>query len=101
MKMQLTLSATGLILMAACADSGSNYQPILDGSPTPVYQADLDECQALAHNQTQFDEDTIAATVLGAGVGAVLGCPSETQTRSGYALRCKLAVLDFVLLRRV
>ena len=73
MKTQFTLSTAGLVLMAACADSGANYQPILDGTPTPAYQADLDACQALARNQTQFDEDTIAATVLGAGVGAALG----------------------------
>ena len=73
MKTQFTLASVALVVLAACADSGANYQPILDGAPTPKYQADLGECQALAHNQTQFDEDTIAATVLGAGVGAVLG----------------------------
>ena len=73
MKIQFTLAAVGLTLITACADSGANYQPILDGTPTPAYQADLDAYQALARNQTQFDEDTIAATVLGAGVGAALG----------------------------
>lgn len=60
-------------MVAACADSGVNYQPILDGAPAPAYQDDLGECQTLARNQTQFDEDTIAATVIGAGVGAALG----------------------------
>ena len=73
MRTQTTLSTAALSLVVACADSGANYEPILDGVPTPAYQADLAACQALAQNQTQFDEDTIAATVLGAGVGAVLG----------------------------
>ena len=81
MKTQLTLSAAGLVLMAACADSGANYKPILDGAPTPSYQADLAACQALARNQNQFDQETMAATVLGAGVGAALG-----EADSGDAL---------------
>ena len=81
MKTQLTLSAAGLVLMAACAESGANYQPILDGAPTPAYQADLTACQALARNQNQFDQETMAATVLGAGVGAALG-----EADSGDAL---------------
>ena len=73
MKAQLTLATAGLVLVAACADSGANYQPILDGTPTAAYQADLTACQALARNQNQFDQETMAATVLGAGVGAALG----------------------------
>ncbi|SEV87930.1 hypothetical protein SAMN04488515_0026 [Cognatiyoonia koreensis] len=81
MKTQLSLSAAALVLMAACADSGANYQPILDGTPTPAYQADLADCQALARNQTQFDEETLGATVMGAGVGAALG-----EAESGDAL---------------
>ena len=73
MKTQLTISAATLVLLAACADSGANYTPILDGEPTPAYQQDLAACQALARNQRQFDQETIGATVLGAGAGAALG----------------------------
>jgi len=79
MKTQFTLSAAGLVLMAACADSGANYQPILDGTPTAAYQADLAACQTLARNQ--FDQEALGATVLGAGVGAALG-----EADSGDAL---------------
>ncbi len=73
MKTPFILSATGLILLTACADSGAKYTPILDGASTPAYQADLAGCQALARNQKQFDQETAAAAVLGAGAGAVLG----------------------------
>lgn len=73
MNTQFTFGTAGLLLLAACADSGANYSPILDGTPTPAYTADLAACQALARNQKQFDQDTLAAAVLGAGVGAALG----------------------------
>lgn len=79
MKTQFTLSAAALILLAACEDSGANYQPILDGAPSPRYQADLAACQGLARDQ--FDHETLGATVLGAGVGAALG-----EVDSGDAL---------------
>ena len=81
MKTQLILSLCGVALVAACADSGANYRPILDGAPTPAYQTDLADCQALARNQKQFDQDTMGAIVLGAGVGAALG-----EADSGDAL---------------
>ncbi|MEN8833104.1 MAG: glycine zipper family protein [Pacificibacter sp.] len=73
MKTQLTFGVVGLALLTACADSGANYQPILDGTPTASYKADVAECQALARNQKQFDQETMGAVALGAGIGAVLG----------------------------
>ena len=79
MKTQFTLCAVGAVLIAACSDSGANYKPILDGAPTPAYAADLPECQALARDQ--FGQETLGATVLGAGVGAALG-----EADSGDAL---------------
>jgi predicted nicotinamide N-methyase len=75
MKPQVIISIAGLGLMAACAGSGADYQPILDGTPTPAYRADLAACQALARNQNQFDQETLGATVLGAGAGAALARP--------------------------
>ncbi len=71
MKTQLALSVAVLVSVAACSDSGANYRPILDGAPTPEYEADLAACQALARDQ--FEHETLGATVLGAGAGAVLG----------------------------
>ncbi len=90
MKTQLTLSSGGLVLMAACAENGAYYQPILDGTPTPGYRADLTACQGLARNQNQFDQETMAATVLGAGVGAALG-EADSDDALGGAVAGALA----------
>jgi len=73
MKAPILLTCTAATLLCACADSGANYTPILDGPATPAYQTDLGACQGLARDQKQFDQETMAATVLGAGVGAALG----------------------------
>ena len=61
------------VLLTACANSGANYTPILDGAPTATFQSDLAACQNLARNQRQFDRETMGAAALGAGAGAVLG----------------------------
>ncbi|MBD3624826.1 MAG: glycine zipper family protein [Rhodobacteraceae bacterium] len=69
-----SLHAVSLFLMlGACADSGANYTPIVDGSKSPVFASDLGACQRLAANQRQYDDETRAAAVLGAGVGALAG----------------------------
>ncbi|WP_439124284.1 glycine zipper family protein [Marivita sp.] len=83
MKTPIIISAAGLVLMTACADRGANYQPILDGAPTPSYQADLAACQALARNQNQFDQETLGAAVLGAGAGAALGEADDGDALGG------------------
>jgi len=80
--MKKTLMITALLpSLVACAGSGANYTPILDGQPTSTFQSDLEACQALARNQNQFDQERVAATVLGAGAGAILG-----EADSGDAL---------------
>lgn len=77
--------------LAACADSGANYQPILDGPQTIAFQADLEACQTLARNQNQFDKDTVGAAVLGAGAGAVLGQVDDAGDALGGAIVGALA----------
>lgn len=74
------------ILVAACADSGANYTPILDGPPTVAFQSDLSACQALARDQGQFDQETAAAAVLGAGAGALLGAADDDADAAGGAM---------------
>ena len=86
MKTRFILCCAGLAVLAACADSGANYEPILDGAPSPSYRADLEACQTLARNQKQFDQETMGAAVIGAGVGAVL-----SEVDNGDALEGALA----------
>ena len=88
MKTQLTLAVAGLVLVAACSDTGANYRPILDGTPTLAYEADLTACQALAGDQ--FEHETLGATVLGAGVGAALG-EADSGDAAGGAMAGALA----------
>ena len=77
--------------VAACADSGANYTPILDGPQTAAFRSDLASCQALARNQRQFDQETIGATVLGAGAGAALGDLDDEGDALGGAIAGALA----------
>ncbi|WP_368186290.1 glycine zipper family protein [Aestuariibius sp. HNIBRBA575] len=79
------------LTVAACAESGANYQPILDGAPTAAYRADLASCQALAHNQSQLDQETLGVAALGAGAGAALGALDDDGNAWGGAVAGALA----------
>lgn len=83
MKPQLAFVATGSLLVAACADSGANYRPILDGTPTAAYETDLAACQALARGQ--FRHEALGATVLGTGIGAAMGKADSGDALGGAA----------------
>ncbi|MEL6840406.1 MAG: glycine zipper family protein [Pseudomonadota bacterium] len=84
MKRHLILPIVAAV--SACAHSGANYTPILDGTPTAAFQSDLAACQSLARSQNQFDQETIGATVLGAGAGAVLGEADDDGDALGGAI---------------
>jgi uncharacterized protein YcfJ len=79
------------ILVSACADSGANYTPILDSTPTIAFQSDLSACQSLARNQRQFDQETAGAAVLGAGAGALFGAADDDADAAGGAVAGALA----------
>jgi hypothetical protein len=79
------------LLAGACADSGANYTPILDGAPTAAFRSDLAACQALARDQRQFGQETAGATVLGAGAGALLGAADDDADAIGGAIAGALA----------
>lgn len=89
--MKFLMIIPACLTVAACADSGANYTPILDGAPTAAYRSDLAACQALARNQNQFDQETLGATVLGAGAGAVLGEVDQDGDALGGAVVGALA----------
>lgn len=77
--------------IAACGDSGANYAPVHDGTPTAGYQADLAACQALARNQKQFDQKSLRNAALGAGAGAALGDLDPDGDALGGAIAGALA----------
>jgi uncharacterized protein YcfJ len=79
------------LILAACADSGADYTPILDGAQTPAFQSDLAACQTLARDQRQFDQDTLATTAIGAGAGALLGEMDRDGDALGGAIAGALA----------
>ncbi len=57
-------------LAGACANSGANYVPIIDGAVGPNYQSDLANCQALARSQPTLDSNTAGAAAIGAAGAA-------------------------------
>jgi uncharacterized protein YcfJ len=68
----LTIFMTLPILSAtACAEFGSSYTPILDGTENATYHTDLEGCQNLASNQSH-SENTIGAAVVGGVFGGAL-----------------------------
>lgn len=91
MKARMIAGLGAGLLLAACADSGANYRPILDGTPEPKFESDLSACQALARDQRQFDQETAGAAMLGAGAGALLGAADDGATALGGAVAGALA----------
>jgi hypothetical protein len=79
------------VLVSACAGGGADYTPILDGPPTAAFQSDLSACQALAHDQRQFNQETAGAAILGAGAGALLGAADDDADAAGGAIAGALA----------
>lgn len=89
--MKYLILIPAILSVTACADSGANYRPVLDGQPTAAFQSDLSACQTLARNQGQFDRETLGATVMGAGAGAVLGDIDDEGDALGGAIVGALA----------
>lgn len=81
----ISLAAVGLLL-TACADTGAQYTPILDGAPMPGFQSDLSACQMLAREAAHPREETWAAAGLGAVAGAILGEWDEEGDPLGGAI---------------
>lgn len=71
-------------LVGACASSGANYRPVIDGPIGPNYSNDLAYCQALASQQGAFDSNTGAAAATGA---AVAGGTTAVLNNKGTRVR--------------
>ncbi|RYH11558.1 glycine zipper family protein [Tropicimonas sp. IMCC6043] len=106
-----TLALAGLT--AACVNSGSSYQPVIDGAVGPNYSNDLAACQSLAEQQGAFAPSTggqmlgaaaVAAggtalfanqgtnvrdaALIGAGAGAVSGAVDQQRRKETIIANC-------------
>lgn len=67
-KFLLALPIVGIL--AACATTGANYQPVIDGPIDANYGANLAQCQNLAASQGALDSNAGGKAAAGAGVAA-------------------------------
>ena len=66
-----TLTCTAiLVVLAACANTGSNYVPVIDGPVGPNYTIDLAQCQSIAAQQGNLGSSAGQNVAVGAGVAA-------------------------------
>lgn len=73
-------------LVAACADSGANYTPIVDGTKNATFHSDLTACQTLARQELSNGDAAMGGAIVGAGAGAVLGGLDDDTTAGAGAL---------------
>ncbi|WP_231592768.1 glycine zipper family protein [Pelagovum pacificum] len=78
-------------LLGACAEMGTDVDPILDGPPTMQFQSDLSACRNLARSQSQLNHETMAAAAMGAGIGGILGEVDDEGDALGGAVAGALA----------
>lgn len=78
-------------LLCACAEMGTDVEPILDGPQTAQFQSDLAACRSLARSQSQLDHETMVAAAIGAGIGGVLGEVDDDGDALGGAVAGALA----------
>ena len=76
MRLARPISALALAaLTAACATTGSNYVPVVDGPVKASFQSDLAACQTLAAQQGTLSrnagENALAGAVVAGGTTAV------------------------------
>jgi len=66
----ISLIATGL---TACAGSGAEYEPVVDGPKDAQYRQDLAQCQGLAEEKSYINGKTKTNAAIGGVLGGVVG----------------------------
>jgi len=75
-----------LMLAGACANTGANYQPVIDGPVGPNYSNDLAQCQQLAASQAAVDGSTAGNAAIGAaGAAATTAIIQDSSDDRGRA----------------
>ena len=73
-----------LLAVAACTNTGANYQPVIDGPVGSNYNVDLQQCQQLAALQASVDGSTVGNAAIGAAsAAAVTGIIQDSSDNLG------------------
>ena len=62
----------GTFALGACAGTGAEYRPIVDGPRGPAFSLDLSECQDVARQRSYANADVKSDAAAGAAVGGLL-----------------------------
>lgn len=73
MKGKILIAFFVTLSLAACAGTGADYEPIVDGPKGPKYSGDLASCQKLAKERKYINPDVKTGAVVGASIYGVLG----------------------------
>ncbi len=85
-RLALTAALPLFCIASACANTGANYQPVIDGPVGPNYSADLAACQSLAASQPAIDGSTAGAAAAGAaGAAATSAIINDSSSDIGRA----------------
>ena len=77
---KLITSLAAVVVLAGCATSGANYQPIVD-RPGANYHNDLADCQQHATRVMGAADSAVAGAIAGAIFGALLGAAIGGNSR--------------------
>ena len=62
----------GFLALSACAGSGSEYRPIVDGPRGPAFSADLAACQDVAKQRSYANAEVRSDAAAGAALGGLV-----------------------------
>lgn len=62
----LPLTAIAVLGLSACANTGADYTPIVDGPSTTGFSTDLDACQKVAERRSDTNGDVQSEVAFGA-----------------------------------
>lgn len=69
--------AAPLCLLAACAGTGADYNPIVDEPPSRALTENLAACKSLAETSSYTGAETRNNALIGAVIGAIAGAAED------------------------
>ncbi len=80
MRKQSILPLALAAMLTACAGTGAEYEPIVDGPKNEAYELDLTACQKLAEERSYTNPDVKTEAAAGAVVGGIHGALENRET---------------------